>query len=189
MPCWSKRHRRLHIDQVPISVMLDHVPGRVPPIIKNLAPQYMPANPPNGFVVFLREPLVAQSLGVKIVDLETTMVDVSLPARRRAGQENRVMIDQVVAKVNVSEHGDFLPFSLAFRTGYGDVEDIGGDNVEVTCVPVHLGGKMLHYQAEVAELEDLRWTWRKSLEFSLSWLVRLVVEDKFFGCLIGRLGH
>ena len=189
MPCRSERHRRLHIDQIPISVMLDHVPGRVPPIIKNLAPQYMPSNAPDGFVVFLREPLVAQSLGVKIVDLETTMVDVLLPARRRAGQENRVMIDQVVAKVDVSEHSNFLPFRLALRTGYEDVEDVRGDNIEVPRVPVHFGGKLLHYQAEVAELEHLRWTWRKSLEFPLSWLVRLVVEDKLFGCLVGRLGH
>ena len=169
--------------------MLDHVPGRVPPIIKSLAAQYMPANSPDRLVVFLREPLVAQSLGVIIVDLETTMVDVMLPARRRTGQENRVMIDQIVAKVDVSEHGDFLPFSLAFRTGYVEVEDVGGYNVEVLRVPVHFDGKLLHYQAEVAELENLRRTWRKALKLSLSWLVRLIIEDKLFGRLVGRFGH
>lgn len=50
--------------------MLNHVSCGIPPIIKDLTTKNMAANTPDRLVALLSEPLVAQLLCVKVVDLE-----------------------------------------------------------------------------------------------------------------------
>ena len=61
---------RFFVDEVTICIMLNHVARRVPPVIEDLRAEDMPANAPDGLVVLLGEPLVAEGLGVEIVHFE-----------------------------------------------------------------------------------------------------------------------
>lgn len=50
--------------------MLDHISCSIPPVVENLTSKNVSANTPDGLIVFLREPLVAQLLGIEVVNLE-----------------------------------------------------------------------------------------------------------------------
>lgn len=92
--------------------MFHHIPRRIPPVIEYLTSKDMPANTPHALVPLLREPLVAHVLGVVVVHLEGTVVDVRGIAGRH---EEGVVVDVCLAAVDVRE--DANQFLLA----------IGGD--------------------------------------------------------------
>lgn len=56
--------------KIAIRIMLDHVAGGIPPIVKNLRAQDMTTNAPNRLILLLGKPLVTQCLRVKIVHFE-----------------------------------------------------------------------------------------------------------------------
>ena len=99
---------------------------------------------------------MTQKLSVEIVHLEGSMVDVLILARDRGGHEKCVVVDGVLATVDAAEKSNFLARNFARgRVDFfsGDVENIGGVDVEVSSVPVHLIRKILDVDPEVAELE------------------------------------
>ena len=62
------------IDQVPISIVLDHEAVVVEPIVKNLTTQDVPSNSPCQCISTLLQPQMASHLAVEIVDFETGVV-------------------------------------------------------------------------------------------------------------------
>ena len=77
---------------------------------------------------------MAQQLSVEIVDFEAAVVDVGGWV---GGHEEAVVIDVVGAAVDVGEEGDVFGFERrrggggGGGVGDGDVEELGGDEVEV----------------------------------------------------------
>lgn len=63
-------YRGLVIDQIPVRIMLDHISCSIPPVVENLTSKNVSANTPDRLIVFLREPLVTQLLGIEVVNLE-----------------------------------------------------------------------------------------------------------------------
>ena len=57
--------------------MLYHVPTGIPPVIKDLRAQDVTPDAPDALVPLFGEPLMAQLLGIEIVDLERAVVDVA----------------------------------------------------------------------------------------------------------------
>lgn len=93
----------------------------------------MPPNTPHGFIPLLREPLVAEFLGVEVVDLEGAVVHVGGGVR---GHEEGVVVDRSGAAVDVGEEGDCF-FAGGCCVVFGvDVEEVAGDDVEGAGVEV-----------------------------------------------------
>jgi len=153
--------------------MLNHIARRIPPIIKDLRSKDMPANTPHTLIPFLREPLMTEILRVKVVDFETGVVDVRGWVRRH---EESVMVNIVLSAVDVCEDGDIACLLVA-RRWIGDVEEVRRREIEIARVPLQLCWKVLYTEPVVAELVDSGWTRGEAVEFSDSWLVRLVVVD------------
>ncbi len=159
MPGRAIAHGRIYIDQIPIGVMLDHEAVDVPPIIENLAAQDMTPDAPDGGVLLLGEPLVSQGLRVEVVHLKARVVDVLLDARGKRRHEKRVVVDQVLAAVDMAEQRDLLAHGpVGFRVDLVQrhVQDVRGHDVEVLRVPFHLGREVFDVQTEVAQLNKRR---------------------------------
>ena len=89
--------------------MLHHVPRRVPPVVEYLTAENVPANAPDRLVLLLRQPLMAEGLRVEVVDLEAAVVHVrTAAAGRERRHEHGVVVDEILAAVDVREHGDVL---------------------------------------------------------------------------------
>lgn len=135
--------------------MLDHEPVDVPPVVEDLGPQNMPPDAPDGGVLLLGEPLVAEGLGVEVVDLVRRVVHVFLHAGGQGGHEEGVVVHEVLVAVDVREQRDLLACGLVgFRVDLvqRDVQDVRGHDVEVGSVPCHLGREVLDVETKVAEL-------------------------------------
>ena len=156
MPRRPVPHRRLLVDQISVGIMLHHVPCRVPPVVEYLASENVSANAPDRPVLLLRQPLVAEGLGVEVVDLEAAVVRVRFGAGGEGRHEHGVVVDQILAPVHVREDGDVLA-SRAVAVGIGavqgDVEQVAGDEVEVLGVKGHRRVEVLHAESEVTKLE------------------------------------
>lgn len=149
--------------------MLNHVACGIPPVIKKLAPENVSPDAPNRRVPLTLQPLMAKALRVKVMDLETAVVNMGRGVRR---QENSMVISIRLAEVNVREDGDMLPRALGPMV---DIQDIRRHNVEGARVPAHLRLKVAHTQAVVAELMHRRRARLEALEARNPRLVRLVV--------------
>ena len=135
--------------------MFDHEPINIPPIIEDLTPQDMSAHTPNRSIFLLSQPLMTERLGVEIVYFERTVMHVFLQSGRQGRQKHGVVVDEVLAAVDVGEKSDFLACG---RTGFRvdflqwDVQDVAGDDVEMPGVPVHRGGEVGDVESEMAQL-------------------------------------
>ena len=146
MPSRQPSDRGSIIDQISIRIMLNHVARCVPPVVEDLAAQDVASHAPDALVTLVCQPLVSKLLRIEIMDLKRAVMDV----RGIVGaEEDGVVIDQLLAAVDVGEYSDVGPGAAVVR---GDVEDIGGREVEVARVPVKLLGKVLDTEAVVAEL-------------------------------------
>jgi hypothetical protein len=70
-----------------------------------------------------------------------------------------VVVDEVLAAVDVGEDADGFAGCLAgagVSVFEGDVEDVGGREVEVGRIPGHLGGKVVNAETKVAKLVEIR---------------------------------
>lgn len=147
---------RLLIDQIAICIMLDHEARDIPPVVEDLGAEDVAADAPDGVVLLLGEPLVAQQLGVEVVDLEAGVVHVlGLAAGHGRGHEEGVVVDGRQAAVDAAEQRDFLAGRRArgaVDLGKRHVQDVRRVDVEVACVPVHLGWEVVDVEAEVAKL-------------------------------------
>lgn len=50
--------------------MLNHIPSGIPPVIKNLRAQNVPANAPHRLILLIGKPLVSKLLSVEVMNLE-----------------------------------------------------------------------------------------------------------------------
>jgi hypothetical protein len=66
----------------------------------------MPTDAPNALVSLSNEPLMAKMLGVKVMDFETSMMNVPRLVLR---QEQRVMIYRLAAAIHVHKDTNVLP--------------------------------------------------------------------------------
>jgi hypothetical protein len=101
VPQWS-----VLVDQVSICIMLNHIPRGVPPVVEYLASEDMSTDAPNRLIALLCKPLMPQSLGVEVMHLEAAVVHVRFTTRGKGGQEHCVMIDKILAPIDVCEHCD-----------------------------------------------------------------------------------
>ena len=85
----------------------------------------MPPHAPDGLVPFLRQPLVAQVLRIKVVDLERGVVDVRCVV---LVQEEAVVVHVLFAAVDVRKQSNVLPLGILVRL---HPEEVGRDDVEV----------------------------------------------------------
>ena len=67
------------------------------------------------------------------------------------GHEEGVVVDVGVAPVDVREDGNVFAGG-GLGGGGGDVEEVGGREIEVRGVEAHLGGEVPHAEAVVSEL-------------------------------------
>src|ERR1700722_5784889 len=107
------------IDQVPIRIMFHHISRCIPPVVEYLTSENMAANTPNRLVLLLHQPLMPESLGVEVMDLEAAMVHVGLPARRESSQEHGMVVDEILAAVDMCEHDDVLARRAVAVRGWG----------------------------------------------------------------------
>lgn len=136
------------VDHISVNVMFDHESIHVPPVVKDLGAEDVPTQTPDELVSFLHQPVVAHGLRVHVVDLEAAVVDVRrLLSRGELDAKQRVVVDQIVAAVDVGEHSHVD--RLTVRVG---VENIGRNKVEVFGVKVHHGVKVVYDKTIVAEL-------------------------------------
>src|SRR5699024_9896289 len=75
-PSWRIRNWGLAINQVSVGIMFHHVASSVPPIVEYLGAKNVTSDTPDGLVSLLREPLMSEVLGVKVVNLKRRVVDV-----------------------------------------------------------------------------------------------------------------
>lgn len=125
--------------------MLDNIASRIPPVIEDLRAQDMPTNTPGQLIPFLRQPLMAQLLGVKVVHLEGAVVDMRFGGI--GAEEDAVVVYEGIPEVEVGEHGyeDLLAFVF-------DVEEVGWHNVEVCGVELEEGVEFLGCIPEMTKL-------------------------------------
>ena len=174
MFCRLIPHRSILIDKVSISIMLDHEPGDIPPIVEDLTAQDMPSDTPYRIILLLLEPLVTENLSIEIVDFVRRMMNVFLLTINRSRHEEGMVVDRSLTTVDGAKEGDFLAAGFAsfgVDLFFRDVENVGWVEVEVLGVPSHLGGEVVDIDAEMAELEEgfrqLRCTRGKSLGLTL----------------------
>lgn len=129
--------------------MLNHVPRRVPPVIENLRSQNMPPNTPHSLISLICKPLVAELLGVEVVNLEGAVVHMR---GWIGGHEERVVVNVGGAAVDVREKGDVFLAGGGCRVGVVDVEEVAGGDVEGAGVEVDEGVEFGGADAVVAEL-------------------------------------
>lgn len=132
------------VNQIPIRIMFHHVARRIPPIVEDLTPKYMPPNAPHTPVPLLREPLVPHVLRVVVVDLKGAVVNVRGFAGRH---EEGVVVDVGLASVNVREDADQFLFTIG-----RNVEEVCWYDVESFCVPLQQIVESLDTESEVAQL-------------------------------------
>ena len=127
-------NRRALIHNISISIMLNHIARSIPPVIEDLASQDMPPNTPHTLIALIRQPLVAQMLGVEVVHFEGGVVNVRGRVR---GHEEAVVVDEFLAQVEMQECCDDLAWwvRVCRRGGWLHVEEVGGHEVEVLRVP------------------------------------------------------
>lgn len=125
--------------------MLNHIPVRIPPVVKNLRSQNVPSYAPDRLVALLGQPLVAQHLCVIIVHLERTVVYMTGVAGRH---EEAVMVDIVLTTVYVREHSNRL-LSLVRE---GDLKEVGWHDVEVCQIKLNLRFEIAYTESIVAKL-------------------------------------
>lgn len=65
----------------------------------------MPSHAPDGFITLGSKPLMTQELGIEIVDLEGTMMHVLWGIGVIGAHEEGMVIDELVAAVDVCEYG------------------------------------------------------------------------------------
>lgn len=138
-------NRRLVVDQIAIGIVLNHITSSIPPVVKNLTTQDVPADTPHALVPLGRQPLMAKLLRVEVVHLERTVVDVRFLS---LAQEDCVVIDVVSASVNVSKDGDVF---LCAVPGV-NIEQVAWHKVERVGVPAQLCGEVLHAKAVMTQL-------------------------------------
>lgn len=141
----------------------------------------MSPNPPDTRITLLGQPLVPQLLSIVIMNFKTRMMHMTRFIRRH---EKRMMIDGVVAPVDMHEHRDIFSRFIVLD---GDIEEICGCEIEGPAVPFELLVEVLDAETEVAEFMNGGGTWGEAVEFADSGFVGFVVVDDFvwegaFGC-------
>lgn len=150
-------HGGVLVDEVAVGVVLDHEAVDVPPVVEDLAAEDVAADAPDGLVLFLGEPLVAQRLRVEVVHLERAVVHVLLNPRRQRRQEHRVVVHQILAPVDVCEQRHFFAHRcvrLRVDLVQRHVQDVARYDVEVPCVPFHGCREVGDVETKVAELKE-----------------------------------
>lgn len=84
------------IHQIAIHIMFENKPARIKPIIKDLAPHDMPSDPPTILPPLMPQPVMPQHLRVKIMRLETRVMDMRF---RALEEEEAVMVDELFPAV------------------------------------------------------------------------------------------
>lgn len=112
IPSGAVANRGLIIHQISIRIVLDHVAGSIPPVIKDLRPENMPTDTPHRLVVLVCEPLMAQFLRIKVMHFKRAMVDMCCGV---CAHEETVVIDVLAATVDMSEERDILLFAFLFH--------------------------------------------------------------------------
>lgn len=136
---------RFTVYQVSISIVLNHVPVRIPPVVEDLRSQNVSPHAPDRLVALLGQPLVAQHLCVVVVHLERTVVYV---ARFAGRHEETVVVDVVFTTVYVREHSNRL-LSLV---GEGNLEEVSWHDVEVCQIKLNLRLKIAYTESIVTKL-------------------------------------
>ena len=147
------------------------------PVVEYLASQNMPSKTPDILVPLLHQPLMAQVLRVEVMHLKRTVVYMWLRDRavgRQTRDEKRMMINQILSTINVSEHRNFL--SLTVRQI--NIKHVRRHDVEVLRIPFHQGGELFRDETEVTELVNRRWTGLEALKLALAGFRRFVVHEE-----------
>lgn len=155
MPSGAVSHGSVLIDEITVGVVLDHEAVDVPPVVEDLGAEDVAADAPDGLVLLLLQPLVAERLGVEVVHFERAVVHVLLDARCQRREEHRVVVDQVLSPVDVCEQRHFLArWCIRLRVDVLEwhVQDVARHDVEMSRVPVHGGWEVGDIETEVAEL-------------------------------------
>lgn len=133
--------RLVHIQQIPIHIVLQNKPGRIKPVIKDLAAHDVSPNTPAVGVALLAQPVVAEHLGVEVVGFEGGVVDVRLGALE---EEKAVVVDEFGAAVETEEDG------------YVDVVVVVHELSDVSCMSRELkagGLDLFAWKAHLAGVE------------------------------------
>lgn len=127
--------------------MLDHIAIDIPPVVENLRAQNMSTNTPDGRISLCGKPLVAQLLSIVVMDFKRAVVDMR---RGVCAQEERVVIDQVLATINMRKDRHILLDAFLLH-----IEEIGGDDVKVVRIEIELRGEVLNAKSVVSKLQKL----------------------------------
>ena len=144
-PGSSSSDWRIFCDQVTIGVVLNHVPCRIPPVVKKLTAKDVATYSPHALVPLLAEPVMSQLEGIEIVDFKGTVVNVSSFG---SIEEDLVVVYEFWALVDVSKEGN-----VVFAPGGSSVGDeAAGYEVDVARVPIQLGVPVNDAESIMAEL-------------------------------------
>ncbi|KAK5624816.1 hypothetical protein RRF57_000532 [Xylaria bambusicola] len=102
---------------------------------------------PDGFVALLSQPLVPKHLGIIVVDFEGAMVHV---ASLIGAHEERMMVDIIIAAVNVGEDGNIFLSPVKFV----DIQEVGWYKVKVFEVEIEFSRKILDTQTVMTQLQN-----------------------------------
>lgn len=134
----------LIIHQISIRIVLNHITGSIPPIIKDLRTENVSADTPNRLVAFVRQPLMSQFLCIKIMDLEGTMVNVGCGV---CAHEETVVIDVLISPIDMREQRDILLVAFIFH-----VQEVSRHKIECCRIESDEILELLCANSEVAKL-------------------------------------
>jgi hypothetical protein len=162
--------------------MLDHKPARVPPVVEDLTSKHVPSDAPHQVIPLVLQPLMTESLRIKIMDLITRMVDMEFGAFEK---EEAVMIDLFFTAIKVQK----CSIIIACRRV---VHDIRGFEVEPRGVEVVRFWKISDTAAEMADLVYGGWAVFEALDVidrPVLCLRMVVVKDRqisaaLYWCLV-----
>jgi hypothetical protein len=141
---WTIPDRCLVIDQIAIGIMLNHISSRIPPVVKDLRSEDVPAHTPDRLILLVGKPLVSKLLSVKVMNLERAMMDM----RSRIGaDEEAVVVYIIAATINMSEKRDVLLLAILI-----DIEEVTRNYVKVCGVERDQFVKLLRTESKMPEL-------------------------------------
>lgn len=124
--------------------MLNHIPSRIPPVVKDLRSEDVPAHTPHRLIFLIGKPLVSKLLSVEIMNLERAMMNM---CRRVGADEEAVVVYIVAATINVSEKCDVLLLAILV-----DMEEVSRNYVEICGVERDQLVKLLRTESKMPKL-------------------------------------
>jgi len=122
--CSCSTSRCRFVNEIAVNIMLHHKPRWIPPIIKDLRAHYMASDTPNTLIPFPPQPLMPQTLHIKIPHLKAAMMHMPLGPLK---EEETVMIHFLPAPVEMQKRRHVFPSS-------GIVHELRSFEVKVRCV-------------------------------------------------------